>query len=75
MERLAPHLPLVVAWIGVEADIDTSIAHFLDDGAGVLDARVLLATTEEEHIELFVEGLHIAQHPWHFGLEVEVGCA
>ena len=75
MERLAPHLPLVVAWIGVEADIDTSVAHLLDDGAGVLDAGILLATTEEEYIELFVEVLHIAQHSRHFGLEVEVGCA
>ena len=75
MERFAPYLPFVVSGVGIEADLDASIAHLLDNGAGVLDAGVLLATTEEEDIELAVEVLRIAQHAWYFGLEVEVGCS
>ena len=48
MEGLAPHLPLMVAGIGVETDLYSTLAHLLNDTAGELDAGVLLAATEEE---------------------------
>ena len=72
MQGLAPHLPFVVARIGVEAHLDTTVAHGLHDIVGVFDARVLFATAHEEHVELFIECFGISQHAWHLFLQIEV---
>lgn len=54
MQGLAPHLPLMVAGIGAETYLHTSITHLLYDVAGVRYTGVLLSATEEEHVELLV---------------------
>ena len=52
----------MVAWIGVEAHLYPTITHFLYDIAGIFDARILLATAQEEHVELLVKRLRIRQN-------------
>ena len=72
VEGFAPDLPLVVAGIGIETNLNAAVTHLLDDVAGVVDTRVLFATAHEEHIELAVERLRVRQDAWHLLLQVEV---
>ena len=55
MKGLAPHLPLMVAGIGVETDLYSTLAHLLNDTARIMGS-VLLIT-----FEVFV--LHIVPAP------------
>lgn len=72
MQGLAPNLPFVVAWVGVETNLYTAVTHRLHNVTGVFDTWILLTTTQEEHIELLVKRLGIAQDARHFLLKVEI---
>ncbi len=68
MQGLAPNLPFVVAWVGVETNLYTAVTHRLHNVTGVFDTWILLTTTQEEHIELLVKRLGIAQDARHLRL-------
>ena len=65
MQRLAPNLPLMVARVGVELHLHTTFMHLLHDVASILDAWVLLATAQEEYVQLLVERLGAGQYARH----------
>ena len=62
MQRLAPHLPLMIARIGIKLHLHPTVMHLLHNVTCVFNTWILLTTAQEEHIKLLIECVGVGQH-------------
>src|ERR1035437_4234044 len=58
---MAPDLPLMLAWVALESDVDLAAAQLLLNLGHSQHARILRAAGEEEQAELLVRGRGVGQ--------------